>query len=85
MINVLLVEDNEIVRSGLSRVLSESAVIQVCGQAENGLVALNLLRDGLNVEVIVADLNMPVMDGFELIAALNVEFPKLPVVIHTMH
>jgi DNA-binding NarL/FixJ family response regulator len=85
MIDVLLVEDNQIVRTGLCNLLAEREDMRVVGQAENGLEALSLLRKGLQVQVIVADINMPVMDGFELTTNVAAEYPQLPVIMLTMH
>ncbi|MGV3545608.1 MAG: response regulator [Pedobacter sp.] len=85
MIGVLLVEDNKIVRTGLVRLLKERDDIYVAGQAGNGLEALKLLRGGLQVEVIIADVNMPIMDGFEFTTKLAQAYPQLPVIILTMH
>lgn len=85
MVEVLLVEDNHIVRNGLCRLLTERDDIRVVAQADNGEEALKLLEDGLGVHVVIADVNMPVMDGFELTTKLAVEYPDLPVIILTMH
>ena len=58
--------------------------------AENGREAIALLKEGLNPAIILLDMMMPVMDGFETLAALqeNEKFRKIPVVAvtaRTMH
>jgi len=50
--------------------------------ADNGRRALDILRD-TRVDVVLTDLNMPVMDGYELIAFLSQRFPALPVIVVT--
>lgn len=50
--------------------------------AENGWQALEVLRDTA-VDVVVTDLNMPVMDGYSLIAELSKRYPNLPVIVIT--
>jgi CheY-like chemotaxis protein len=50
--------------------------------AENGLEALEVLRS-TRVDVVVTDLNMPVMDGYSLIAELDRRYPSLPVIVIT--
>ena len=48
--------------------------------AENGQQALDALKAN-NVDVVVTDLNMPVMDGFTLIARLTAKYPSIPVLV----
>lgn len=50
--------------------------------ADNGRRALDILRD-TPVDVVLTDLNMPVMDGYELIAVLSQRFPALPIIVVT--
>jgi DNA-binding NarL/FixJ family response regulator len=66
MIRILVVDDHDIVRDSLCQILSSQNDIFVVGSAENGEIALNLLDSGLNVNVLLTDLNMPLMDGLEL-------------------
>jgi CheY-like chemotaxis protein len=49
---------------------------------ENGLKAVEVLRSQ-TVDVLVTDLNMPVMDGFELIAKVASDYPALPIIVMT--
>ena len=53
-----------------------------CLAAENGLVALDILRQH-KVDVLVTDLNMPIMDGYRLIAAVHGLYPLLQVIVLT--
>ena len=79
MKTVLFVDDEktllESVRSGFLN-NSETQLLT----AENGRAALDVLGKN-NVDLIVTDLRMPVMDGFELLARLNAEYSKIPVVV----
>lgn len=62
-ITVLLVEDNEI-----NRMLAQNTLLYlncIVLEAENGLEAVNILKDKNEVSLILMDLNMPVMDGIE--------------------
>jgi len=63
MYRVLVVDDNAAVRLTMSRFLQLEGFAAV--EAENGRVALNYLRGGGEAHVIVLDLRMPVMDGWE--------------------
>ncbi len=85
MINLLLVEDNHKVRELLAGLLQAQSNFTVAAKAENGLAALDLLQNGLQVDIIVADLNMHEMDGIELTEQIMSDYPKLKVIILTMH
>lgn len=63
-IRVLIVDDHEIVREGLTTLLSEEPTIEVVGQATNGVEALALAKT-LQPDVILMDVVMPEMDGIE--------------------
>lgn len=64
MITVLLVDDQELVRSGLKVILQSEPDIQVVGEASNGEEAVALAR-ALTPNVICMDIEMPVMNGIE--------------------
>lgn len=85
MINVLLAEDNEVVRRGLTTLLNNTPDISVIGQAANGREVIGLLEAGAAVDIVLADLNMPEMDGIELTAHLAQYYQSVRVVILTMH
>ncbi len=85
MINLLLVEDNHRVRELLAGLLQAQKSFNVVGKAENGLAALSLLQNGLQADVVLADLNMHDMDGIELTEKVMVGYPELQVIILTMH
>lgn len=85
MIRLLLVEDNAVVRELVAGLLEAEDYLEVAGQAENGLTALALLHGGLQVDVVLADLNMPGMDGIQLTEKITALYPKARVIILTMH
>jgi CheY-like chemotaxis protein len=81
MAHVLLIDDDSAVRAAASRVLrSRGHVVEV---AENGAVALERLAIGSLPDVIVLDLNMPVMDGFAFrnVQVRDARLVKIPVVV----
>ncbi|MBT3188461.1 MAG: response regulator transcription factor [Anaerolineae bacterium] len=65
-INVIVVEDQAVVRQGLIAILSYRDDIEVVGEAENGVEAVKLVKK-LKPDVILLDLIMPVQDGLETI------------------
>jgi DNA-binding NarL/FixJ family response regulator len=84
MIKVLLADDHEIVRAGLRRIVEESGDMEVVAEAADGREAIRQARQQ-PPDVAVIDLSMPGMDGLEVISQLKAYFPKLPVLILTMH
>lgn len=83
MPTVLVVEDDDIVRESLVELTSASGYAAV--GAENGLDALERLRAGLVPDVILLDLMMPVMNGWEFRAEVLKEprFAAIPLVVVT--
>lgn len=85
-IKLLLVEDNAIVREGIAGLLEIQEDLEVIGKAAGGSEALSLLESGLRPDIVLTDLNMPVMDGIELterICALALS--DISVIMLTMH
>ncbi len=84
MIRVLLVDDHELVRSGIRRLLDDADNIDVVGEAESGEQALELVR-AHDPDVVLMDVNMPGIGGLEATRKLSRQAPKLPVIILTVH
>jgi DNA-binding NarL/FixJ family response regulator len=68
-IRVVLVEDNQVFREGLELVLGLDSGIEIVGAAEDGVEAVELVRD-LRPDVVLMDYRLPGMDGVEATAAL---------------
>ncbi|MCX2453449.1 response regulator transcription factor [Pedobacter sp. PLR] len=83
-LRVVLAEDHHIVRDGIRLLLGQEKSIKVVGEATNGTQVIELLDEGLEVDVILADLNMPEMDGMTLIKTLKIRYPKVNIVILSM-
>jgi two-component system, NarL family, invasion response regulator UvrY len=84
MIRILIADDHDILRAGLKHILQESGDIVVAGEAGDGYEALMQVRSG-NWDAMVLDLSMPGKSGIELIKQIKGEFPKLPILILSMH
>jgi CheY-like chemotaxis protein len=74
---VLIVEDDAPVRTSLTMLLQASGY--EVSTAANGFEALELLKGGLPA-VLVSDLSMLAMSGFELLSLVRQHFPKLPII-----
>jgi CheY-like chemotaxis protein len=76
---VLVVDDEEMMRSVLTRTMeAEHYQVHVAG---DGVDALALLEKGVPVDLVVADVSMPRMDGRQLVEELSKRYPHLPVVL----
>lgn len=80
--NVLIVDDNELVRISLKFDLKRFADIQVIGMATNGREAIQLTRS-LQPQVILMDLQMPIMDGLTAAALIKQEFAHIKIIAYT--
>lgn len=64
MINIILADDHKIIRDGIKAFLREDQEINVVGEASNGNELLKTLSE-VKPDVVLMDINMPEMDGFE--------------------
>lgn len=83
-INILLVDDHSIVREGLKQLLELDGDIQVIGEAGDGKKCLELV-EALHPDVVLLDIDMPVMDGLQVLEELNKRGSKQKVLILTIH
>jgi len=83
-VRLLLVDDHAIVRQGLKLVLAAEDNIEVIGEAEDGRQAVELVAK-LRPDVVVMDIAMPELNGFEATRQIKQRFPEVQVVILTMH
>lgn len=79
-IRVMVVDDSVVIRKLLSETLSEDPALEVVGTASDGRFALAKLSQ-LKPDLITLDIEMPVMNGLETLAAIRKLHPKLPVVM----
>src|SRR5262245_46533776 len=83
-IRVLIVDDASVVRRMVSAALNQDPALDVVGTAADGQIALNRLA-ALQPDVVLLDLEMPVMDGLQTLVALRKTHPRLPVIMFSRH
>ena len=81
---VLIVEDHTLLRAGLRALLSQDAEIEIVGEADNGRDAIQLIGS-LSPHLVLADLSMPGMNGIESIVDIKRRYPKVHVLVLTVH
>ncbi len=84
MIKILIVDDQAAVRKGLKMQLSLEADLLVVGEAENGSQALEMVPS-MKPDVIILDLEMPVLDGLRTLEKLRMEYPDIGVIMLSIH
>ena len=79
VIQVLLVDDHALIRRGLRAILESYCDVQVVGEVDDGRQAIEAVK-ALRPQLVVMDINMPVMDGIEATARIKHEYPDTIVV-----
>jgi len=82
-IRVLIVDDHKVMRETLRSFLESLPGVEVVGEAENGRVAVQLVRDK-KPTVVVMDVIMPEMDGIEATRLITTEMPEVKVIVLSM-
>jgi DNA-binding NarL/FixJ family response regulator len=80
--SILIVDDSALIRRALRTCLEEGGDWKVCGEAGDGLAAIEMAKN-LSPDLVVLDLSMPGMNGFELARALKLTHPYRPVLMFT--
>ncbi len=82
MKTILLVDDNRYVIEALALTLSRHTAYGNVLKASNGREGMDILSS-VPVDLVLTDLDMPVMDGYGLIEHINRRFPHVPIVVMT--
>ena len=84
MVKIVIVDDHLIVREGIRLILETQDGYEVIGEAENGQQALALL-ESVTPDVILLDLNMPILDGLNFLKKFNSLGKDIPVIVLTTY
>lgn len=84
-IKVILVDDHILLRNALASLIDNFGDCKVIHQANNGKELFDFLKDGHIPQVVILDLNMPEMDGYETARLLQKNFPAVHVLMLTMY
>lgn len=83
-IRVMIVDDHELIREGLSRIIDMEEDIEVVYRAKSGQEAIDSLKN-ISVDLILLDINMPNMNGIETLKKLKKSHSKIKVVMLTVY
>jgi two-component system invasion response regulator UvrY len=84
MINILIADDHELIREGLKKILKKEPDMQVLGEASNAQQVLEHVKNR-KLSIVLLDISMPGPSGLEVLTELRRDYPKLPVLILSMH
>src|ERR1700730_2070550 len=82
--NILVVDDNPMIRHSLRSRIEDEPDWKICGEAENGKVAVNMVQR-FCPDVIILDLSMPVMNGLEAAREISEIAPQVHILLFTLH
>jgi DNA-binding NarL/FixJ family response regulator len=82
-ISILLVDDHPIFREGLRNLIEKGSQVRVTGEACNGIEALRLVEE-LQPDLVLMDLNMPVMNGIDATREITRKYPGMKVLALSM-
>lgn len=82
MIKILIVDDGHLIRQGLKALLELEPDLQIVGEAQNGQIALDRVKE-LQPDVVLMDIRMPIMDGVTATKEICQQFPHVNILVLT--
>lgn len=83
-IRILIADDHSLIREGLKKILKTAYDMKVTAEAQNSQEVLEQVRK-TSFDLVVLDISFPGKSGLDILKDLKQEFPKLPVLILSMH
>lgn len=84
MIRIFIVDDHEIIREGLKKILRDEPDIIVVGEAQDGDEAIRKIKNS-NCDIAILDMNMPGKNGIELITEVKSTRPTIHILVLSIH
>ena len=81
---ILVVDDVAAIRRSMRVYLEQESDLEICGEAENGKVAIDMVQE-LQPDVVILDLSMPVMNGLDAARVIKAIAPGTHIVMFTLH
>ena len=81
---MLVADDHAVVRQGIRQILADSPEFDIVREAASGAEVLEHLRDS-RIDILVLDISMPGMSGLEVIKQVHREYPRVAVLVLSVH
>lgn len=81
---IILVDDHELIREGLKKVIAKESDIEVIGEAQNAEEMFELLSKN-EIDIVILDITLPGRSGLDLIGEIKTHYPEVKVLILSMH
>ncbi|HKQ82599.1 MAG TPA: response regulator transcription factor [Steroidobacteraceae bacterium] len=82
---VMIVDDHALLRAGVREMLTDESDLEVVAEAGSAEEALQLLRDGTQIDVLVLDISLPGQSGVDLLRQLKQDQPEIQILVLSMH
>lgn len=82
---VMIVDDHALLRAGVREMLADESDMEVVAEAGSAEEALQLLREGTEVDVLVLDISLPGQSGVDLLRQLKQDQPEIQILVLSMH
>lgn len=81
---ILLIDDHPLLRTGIGQLISQQKDMTICGEVDDSLKALDAIQEK-SPDIVVLDITLKKMSGIEVLKHIKVRFPKVKVLILSMH
>jgi DNA-binding NarL/FixJ family response regulator len=82
-LKIIIVDDHPLFREGIKLLIEKENIGKVIGEAENGVEFLNILKKS-KPDLVLMDIDMPVMDGYEASKLAKEKYPNLKILVISM-
>jgi DNA-binding NarL/FixJ family response regulator len=84
LVKIIIADDHKLIIDGLKALFNDSKEYKIIAESENGKQLIDFVRL-LNPQLIITDIDMPILSGVEAVKILSKEFPLLKILVLTMH
>jgi len=84
-IKIVVADDHDLFRSGLIELLKKQTHLEIVGEAKDGQQLLEVLNQQDHIDIILLDLSMPKINGFEVLSELSNTYPTVKAIVISMH